>query len=83
MTSTPATLTVVARPLLRARFVAADGAVELTLTGSPGHNCAIEISTNFSNWSAWTNLANSTGQSVLTDQVVPQSRRFYRAQVTD
>jgi len=83
VTSAPAILTVVSRPVLRARYLPTDSAVELTLTGSPAHTCAIDISTNAIQWSTLTNLANATGQTVFTNLVLPQLRRFYRARVID
>ncbi len=81
VTSDPATLTVVDRPVLRAGYLPTNGAVELTLTGSPAHSCAIEISTNLTDWTTLTNLANPTGLTLFSDRVLTQSRRFYRARV--
>ncbi len=59
---------------------APDGRMTLVITGEPGHDIAVERSTNFSAWQLVTNLTNPTGVSAFTDSAATNfSAGFYRA----
>ncbi|MCI0746867.1 MAG: immunoglobulin domain-containing protein [Verrucomicrobia subdivision 3 bacterium] len=81
--SSTALLSVVDRPLLRARFVPGTDRVELILNTTPGHNCTIEWATNFAGWQTFSNLPSPASQTIMTDTVAPGFRRFYRARVNN
>jgi hypothetical protein len=57
----------------------ADGRFRLSVTGAPGANIEILVSTNLQAWGALTNLPNPTGSLQFTDAPAPQTVRFYRA----
>ncbi|MCL4180623.1 MAG: DUF5060 domain-containing protein [Verrucomicrobia bacterium] len=60
-----------------------EGAFMATLLGEADRSYQVEISPNLQNWSAWTNLANATGQVDFHDDMAGADRRFYRARLTD
>lgn len=56
------------------------GAIQLMLSGEPGHTNAVEVSTNLVHWTPHTNLLNSTGNVQWNDSPPAGiNRRFYRA----
>jgi len=57
----------------------ADGRFRLSVTGAPGANIEILVSTNLQAWGALTNLPNPSGSLQFTDAPAPQTVRFYRA----
>lgn len=82
ITSAVATLTLT--PSLPLQFTSiaalADGRVSLQLTGDPGFNVQLETSTNLTDWSVLTNLANPAGTLVFTNQPPAElSSQYYRA----
>jgi hypothetical protein len=53
------------------------------LSGDAGHNYAIEITTNFQDWTELTTITNETGQAQFSDYATSNSvSRFYRARFT-
>ena len=81
VTSTLASLTVAARPLLLSPL-ASNTTFSFILSGDPGFNYAIEATTNFSNWTNLAILTNATGQVPFTDtNSIPYRFRGYRARL--
>lgn len=83
ITSAPALLTLTPSVPLQFTLISRlpDGGVQLGLTGDPGFNVQLHTSTNLSDWSVLTNLANPSGTLIYTDApptTVPE--QFYRAQ---
>ncbi len=57
-----------------------DGSMQLIVSGEPGAGYGIEISTNLSGWTFWTNGTSESGTFAVTDnQAVHSPQRFYRA----
>jgi hypothetical protein len=57
-----------------------DGKVALSVTGDPGFNVLLQISTNLVDWSALTNLLNPTGTLSLTNEPATEvPYQFFRA----
>jgi hypothetical protein len=55
--------------------------VQLGLTGDPGFDVQLHTSTNLSDWSVLTNLANPSGTLIFTDAPpTTVTEQFYRAQ---
>jgi PKD repeat protein len=81
ITSTMASLTFASRPLLLAPQKT-NGAFGFTLSGDPGFNYAIEVTTNFSTWTNLAILTNATGEVPFTDtNIIPFRYRAYRARL--
>src|SRR4051812_26222312 len=57
------------------------GGMQLTIAGTAGRTYEVQVSTNLSNWLAWTQV-NSTGTNSLVDtNTAGKPRRFYRARL--
>ncbi len=80
VTSTLASLTLVGRPLLLSPL-AGTNAFSFILSGDPGFNYTIEVTTNFHTWTNLATLTNATGQVPFTDTNLPYRFRAYRARL--
>jgi hypothetical protein len=57
-----------------------DGTMQLVVSGEPGANFGIEISTNLTSWTFWTNGASESGMFSVTDTNANHAaQRYYRA----
>ena len=82
VTSAVATLTLTPSLPLQFTSIAAlpDGQVSLVLAGDPGFGIQLQASTNLTDWSALTNLANPTGTLVFTNAPAAEvPYQFFRA----
>jgi hypothetical protein len=82
VTSAVATLTLTPGIPLEFTSITAlpDGKVALSVTGDPGFNVLLQISTNLVDWSALTNLLNPTGTLSLTNEPATEvPYQFFRA----
>ncbi|MHB8519724.1 MAG: hypothetical protein ACYDH9_03095 [Limisphaerales bacterium] len=58
----------------------ANGSLQATVTGLPGTNCVVEVSTNLTAWAPLTNVTATNGTAQFNDPSATNfTRRFYRA----
>jgi len=78
--SVPVTVTVT-QPAISALQRQANGSYQLTLTGAPGRNNSVYVSSDLVNWTLLTSVVNTTGTLAYIDaQAVNATRRFYMMQ---
>lgn len=56
-----------------------DGAFHLDLVGQTNKPYTVQVSTNLSTWTDWTNVTSPTSITPLADPVSGAPHRFYRA----
>lgn len=75
-----ATLAAIQHPVLLSPAGSPNDPFIFTISGDAGHVYAVEISTNFQNWTQLTTISNVTGQVEFSDSTSSNSlTRFYRA----
>ena len=82
MTSDEATLTVYLQgpALLTSVTSLPDGTIQMLLTGEPALNYQVQLSSDLTSWTLWTNVVLTNGSATLTDALAPGvAQRFYRA----
>jgi hypothetical protein len=77
----PATLTVLGPPTLSQPQVLTNGAFQMLVQGPVDQNCAIEISSDLTNWSTLATLALTNNQTPFVDATASVTNRFYRARL--
>ena len=62
-------------------IIANAGAVQISFSGDAYWTYTIEVSTNFTSWSALTNLTSANGQFTFTIDSIANPQQFFRARV--